>query len=105
MVGAAEDHDHFDVYSDQFTITITPFGANLSFGVREPHPSSGRVPQSENLGTVRMSVEHLKTMVMVLRKQVMTVERESGVKAEVPTNVLNQLNIAMEDWDSFWNSA
>ena len=103
MVDASEGHNPFDVYSDQFTITITPFGANLSFGVREPHPSSGRVPQSEHLGTIRMSVEHLKTMVMVLRKQVLAVESESGVKAEVPPNILNQLNIAMEDWDSFWN--
>ena len=94
----------FDEYADQFTITITPFGANLSFGVREAHPSAGRAPQSEHLGTIRMSVEHLKTMVMVVRRQILSVERETGVKAEVPRSILNQLQISPEDWESLWKS-
>lgn len=99
-----EDSELFDVYADQFTITITPFGANLSFGVREPHPSAGRQPQSRNLGTIRMSVEHLKTMVMIVRRQILLVEREAGVNAEVPRNILNQLGVAPDDWDTFWRS-
>jgi len=94
----------FDAYTDQFTITITPFGANLSFGVREPHPSAGRQPQSKNLGTIRMSVEHLKTMVMIIRRQILLVEGETGVKAEVPNNILNQIGIAPDDWASFWRA-
>ncbi len=92
----------FDQYADQFTITLTPFGANLSFGVREPHPSMGRAPQSQNLGTIRMSVEHLKTMVMIIRRQVIQVEGATGVKAEVPRDILNQMQIAFEDWEAFW---
>lgn len=99
---ADENNEGFDVYTDQFTITITPFGANLSFAVREPHPSPGRAPKSENLGTVRMSVEHLKTIVIIIRRQILMVERETGVKAEVPRNILNQLQISPDDWDSFW---
>ena len=92
----------FDEYADQFTITITPFGANLSFAVREAHPSPGRPPQSRHLGTIRMSVEHLKTMVMIMRRHVLQVERETQVKAEVPRSLLQQLGIAFEDWESFW---
>jgi len=92
----------FDLFVDQFTITITPFGANLSFGVREPHPTPSKAPQAENLGTIRMSVEHLKTMIMIIRRQVMKVEEELGVKAEVPREILRQLQIAPEDWDTFW---
>ena len=92
----------FDIYADQFTLTITPFGANLSFAVREAHPSAGRAPQSRELGTVRISVEHLKTMVMILRTQVLKVEHESGVKAEVAIPILNQLGIPLEDWENFW---
>lgn len=99
---ADENNEVFDVYADQFTITITPFGANLSFAVHEPHPSPGRSPKSENLGTVRMSVEHLKTMVMIIRRQILMVERETGVKAEVPRAILNQLQISPDDWDTFW---
>lgn len=99
---ANENNDSFDVYTDQFTVTITPFGANLSFGVREPHPAPGRAPQTENLGTIRMSIEHLKTMVMILRRQILVVEGQTGIKAEVPRDILNQLQISPEDWDAFW---
>lgn len=99
---ADESKEAFDVYVDQFTITITPFGANLSFAVREPHPAPARAPRSEDLGTVRMSVEHLKTMLMIIRRQILMVERETDVKVEVPRSILNQLQISPEDWDSFW---
>lgn len=93
----------FDEYADQFTVTITPFGANLSFAVREAHPAGGvRVPQSIHLGTIRMSIEHLKTMVVIIRRQVMEVEAQTNVKADVPVQILNQLQIAPEDWQNFW---
>jgi len=103
MADESKQREPFDVYADQFTVTLTPFGANLSFAVREPHPSGARAPQAEHLGTMRMSIEHLKTMVMIVRRQVLQVENETGVKAEVPRAILSQLNIPAEDWDSFWN--
>ncbi len=102
MTDESKRREPFDLYADQFTITITPFGANLSFGVREAHPSPSQTPQSQHLGTVRMSVAHLKTMVMVIRRQILKVERQTGVRAEVPRDVLNQLQIPPEDWDSLW---
>lgn len=102
MPNDTNEREMFDEYADQFTITITPFGANLSFAVREPHPSAGRPPASRNLGTIRMSVEHLKTMVMIIRRQILLVESETGVRAEVPPNILNQLQIAPDDWNTFW---
>jgi hypothetical protein len=52
-----------------------------------------------------MSVEHLKAMVTVIRRQVLLVESETGVKAELPNNVLNQLQISQEDWDAFWRQS
>ena len=94
--------EQFDEFADQFTITITPFGANLSFAMREAHPSPGKSPQAQTLGTIRMSVEHLKTMVMILRCQIREVETKTGVKAEVPQEILNQLQISKDDWDEFW---
>jgi len=96
--------EQFDEFADQFTITITPFGANLSFAVREAHPSPGKPPQAKTLGTIRMSVEHIKTMVMLLRRQIREVETKTGVKAEVPSEILNQLQISKDDWDEFWKS-
>lgn len=92
----------FDVYADAFLISLSPFGANLSFEAREPHPSPHAPSQNARLGTIRMSIEHLKVMVMMTRNQIKTVESQSGVKFEVPSNLLSQLSIAREDWDGFW---
>lgn len=102
MADGNKGEETFDEYADQFTITLTPFGANLSFAVREAHPSAGRAPQSRPLGTIRMSVEHLKTMIMIIRRQILTVEEQTRVKADVPRDILNQMQIAPEDWDTFW---
>ncbi len=92
----------FDVYADGFTVTITPFGANLSFSLREAHPSANKPPELKHLGTIRMSVEHLKTVVWMTRHQIRQVEGQLGVKADVPKAILNQLNIPPEDWEGFW---
>ncbi len=102
MPDDVKQREPFDEYCDMFTVSITPFGANLSFLVREAHPSPAQAPHPRNLGTVRMSIEHLKTMVMVIRRQVLQVEHDTGVKAELPPVILKQLNIPPEDWDAFW---
>lgn len=102
MTDDAKRREPFEEYSDSFTITLTPFGANLSFAVREAHPSSGKPPKIDHLGTLRMSVEHLKTMVMIIRRQILEVEDQTGIKAEVPRDILQQLRIAPEDWEAFW---
>ncbi len=101
----ARANEPFDVYTDQFIVTITPFGANLSLEVREAHPATGRAQQSRRLGTLRMSVEHMKTMIMIMRRQILQVEESSGVKAEMAREVLNQMSISPEDWDSFWSES
>lgn len=94
----------FDIYCDAFTITITPWGANMSFDLREPHPAPTSIQQPKRLGTIRMSNEHLKTLIFMLRQQMMKYEEETGARAEVPTQILAQLGIAPEDWDVFWAS-
>ncbi len=98
----SDQQNSFDVYADAFTITVTPFGANLSFDVRDPHPSAGQAPKNRRLGTVRMSVEHLKTMIMIIRRQINNAESQNGVQAEVSRDILNQLGISPEDWTEFW---
>ena len=94
--------DLFDVYSDAFTITVTPWGANITFSLHQPHPSGPSSQPPQELGTIRMSNEHLKAMVFMLRRQVMQHEEASGVRCEVPIRVLAQLGIAPEDWQVFW---
>lgn len=92
----------FDLYSDAFTITISPWGANLSFQLHEAHPAPATVNQPTRLGTIRMSNEHMKAMVFMLRRQILQHEAGNGVQCDVPTGVLSQLGIPREDWDAFW---
>ncbi len=96
--------DTFDIYSDNFTITLNPWGANLTFSLGEAHPAPATVSQPTRLGTIRMSNEHIRAMAFILTRQLLLHEENSGVRYELPTAVLSQLGIALEDWNSFWRS-
>ncbi len=92
-----------DVYCDQFQTTISPYGATLSFLISEPMPPApGSSPKAERLATIRMSLEHLKTMAFIIRNQVRNHEQQTGTTIPIPVQVLNSLKIAPEDWDTFW---
>ena len=92
-----------DVYSDSFQLNTGPYGATLNFMLSpSTPPAPGKTPQPETLATIRMSLEHLKLMTFVLRRQVMQVEQRNGVNIQVPTQVLNSLGISPDDWDSLW---
>ena len=92
----------FEIYADAFTITVGAWGANMSFQLREAHPEATSIKQPELLGTVRMSNEHLKAMIFTIGRQIKQYESSQGVRCDVPTQVLSQMFIAREDWDSFW---
>jgi len=92
-----------DVYSDNFMVTTGPYGANLTFGVTPPHPDPASPKAPERVAVIRMSVEHMKVMAFVLMRSVKQMEGGLGVNYQVPSQVLAQLGIAREDWDSFWS--
>lgn len=92
-----------DTYSDQFLVTMTSWGANLSFLVNAPHPEPTKPIPAERVATIRMSNEHLKVMAMVIVRQIKKMEADTGVKIDVDSRVLNNLGIGREDWDSFWS--
>lgn len=95
--------DPIDVYADQFQINVGPYGCVLNFLVSGPAaPAPGAAPQVERLASVRMSLEHLKTMTYILRRQVIEYERQAGVRIQLPQEVLNSLRIGREDWDTCW---
>lgn len=91
-----------DTYADQFMLTTTSWGANLSFLVNTPHPEPTKPVAAERVATIRMSNEHLKVMAMIIVRQIKKMETESGVKCEVDRRLLNNLGIAPDDWDDFW---
>ncbi len=96
--------ENFDEYCDSFKITAGPNGAALSFYKGEAHPDPNSMKPPVRVGTVRTSVEHLKTMAFIMRRQILIVEKEIGYSVQVPRQIQNALKIAPEDWDSFWPS-
>jgi len=95
--------DAIDAFSDQFTVTIGPLGASLTFSVNVPHPEPTAPKAAERVATIRMSVEHLKLMAVIIVRQVKKIEADSGVSYQIPNKILAQLGVGPEDWESFWS--
>ena len=94
-----------DVYTDAVALNIGPFGCMLNFALSASvPPPAGSGPVAQPVATVRMSLEHLKLMAFLIRRQVRDYERQSGVQIPVPQDVLNQLRIGREDWEECWRA-
>ena len=93
----------FDIYSDSVIMSMSAWGAAVSFQLNEAHPVPQISSQPSRLGTVRMSNEHLKIMAYIMRRYIIQHESSNGVQYNIPTAVLSQIGIAPEDWDSFWS--
>lgn len=95
--------DPVDVYSDQLGINLGPFGGALNFSVSSSvPPAGGGVVPGQPVATVRMSLEHMKMLAFLLRRQLIQYERGAGIQIQVPQDVLNQLRIGREDWNECW---
>jgi len=94
-----------DVYADQFQINFGPYGCSINFLVSSREPAApGMVPPANRVATVRMSLEHLKVMTFMLRRQMMSYERSAAVQIQIPQQVLNALQIGREDWTECWRT-
>jgi len=91
-----------DVYADQIALNLGPFGCTLNFGASLPIPPAGGGAAGNPVATVRMSLEHLKVVAFLFRRQLIQYEREQGVRVQIPMDVLNQLRIGREDWQECW---
>lgn len=90
-----------EFYSDTFEFIGSAFGTVLNFNLSPPVP---RMQNAQTVARIRMSWEHIKAMTFIMARQVKKVERDTGVTYPLPNKILNDLNIAKEDWDSFWKS-
>ena len=88
-----------EFYADAFQVTISPFGVNMTFSLRDPHPAPGRQMPGTDMARVRMSPEHAKIVAMMLIRQIRNYERNSRIKIAIPSEVYTQLGIAEEDWE------
>ena len=92
-----------DIYCDTFQFNLGPFGCTLNFLVSPAAPPApGSIPQPERMATVRMSLEHAKLMAFIMRSTLAQYDQQMGTPVPIPVEVLNQLKIGLEDWNSFW---
>ncbi|MBI4308672.1 MAG: hypothetical protein HY684_07700 [Chloroflexi bacterium] len=87
-----------EYYVDQFFVTSSPYTISLTFGIATAHPQPGQAPTMKNLVTLRMSPEHAKVMVMILKRHLKEYESQAGVSIAVPQQIAAQLGIPLEDW-------
>jgi hypothetical protein len=85
-------------------LNLSPFGCAINFSVSAAFPPATGIAAGQPVATVRMSLEHLKLMTFMLRRQLMEWERGSGTTIPIPQDVLNQLRIGPEDWDECWRT-
>ena len=97
-----------EVYSDVFRVTMSPYTVLLQFGVKSPPPRQQPEAQEETpsqedetVAVVRMSPEHAKVMAILLRRHIQNYEQQTGITIDVPTSILQSLNIPPEDWRQF----
>lgn len=96
--------EHFDEYVDQFTLGGGAYGISLNFRRSNPKPvAPGTDPGAEEVGTLRMSLEHFKLMAFIMKRQVDEIETRFGIDVQLPVQLMNALRIAPEDWAKFWN--
>ena len=92
----------FDVYADGLTISTNPWGTNLVFGLSPAAASPESNEEATHLGTIRVSNEYLKILGFAICRSLMQHEKNVGAQLGIPVQVLDELGIPKDDWDSFW---
>jgi hypothetical protein len=90
---------HPDYYFDRVEVTVTIFGANITFSLGKAHPKNeAEATEIKALATVRTSLEHAKIFAMLLRKQLKTYELNTHIDIRVPSEVYERLGLDANDW-------
>jgi hypothetical protein len=87
-----------EFYVDQLVVSFGAYGVAITFGLTPPHPTPSQTPQSQELVRLRMSLEHVKIMTMLLKRQVKAFEEQTGITINIPRAVYNGLGLSQEDW-------
>jgi len=87
-----------EFYVDQFLVTLGAYGAAITFGLTAPHPTPGQMQPAQDRVRLRMSLEHVKVMTMLLKRQTKAFEEQTGATINIPRAVYNGLGLSQEDW-------
>src|SRR2546430_17234505 len=86
-----------EFYVDQFRMNASPYGTAITFGLASPHPTTGQ-PQVQDTVLLRMSLEHMKVMAIILKRNLKPYEEQTRAAIKTPRGVLNQLGLSQKDW-------
>jgi len=88
-----------EFWFDSFAVSMGPHGGKLAFNLAsyDPRENSRRL-----VAEAYTSLESLKSMAFVLTRVVKENERQMGVSYPIPNKILNEWNVAPEDWEAFW---
>lgn len=84
-----------EYYGDVFQLTTNVWGVSLVFGLTAPKPKEGTI---RDVCVVRISHETAKALSMMLRQQLKNYERDMQTSIALPSKVMTDLGLAMEDW-------
>lgn len=86
-----------EYFSDVFWISVSPWSASITFGLRTAHPSE------KDTATIRMRMplQQAKALAVMLLRAVRRYETEANVTVELPDKLLKELGIPLEDWKRF----
>lgn len=91
--------DPFNVYSDYFFVNSNQWVTTFLFGATDVTNPEG---EAARLGTVTVSSADAKIMIYLAWQQILEAERNSGVRVEVPAEVLERTGWSQAHWDAFW---
>lgn len=86
-----------EFYVDQFRMNVSPYGAAITFGLASPNPTTGQA-QVHDTVLLRMSLEHMKVMAIILKKNLKAYEEQTQAPINIPRAILNQMGLSPEDW-------
>jgi len=86
-----------EFYVDQFRMNLTPYDVAITLGLASPNPTTGQA-QVQDTVLIRMSLEHLKVMAIMLKRNLKVYEDQMQAPINIPRVVMNQLGLSQEDW-------
>lgn len=86
-----------EFYVDQFRMNLSPYGATLTLGLASPNPTTGQ-PQVNDTLLLRMSLEHMKVMAIIVKKNLKAYEEQMQSPINLPRQIMNQMGLSQEDW-------
>jgi hypothetical protein len=102
MADAPEPIKVPNIYSDNFSLAVGPYGAALTFGLTHPEPAGTEGPRVYPAATIRVSLEHLKVMGWIIHRQISQYQKQFDTIVALPETALKSVDAPRDQWRSFW---